>query len=119
MEVLGIEVLDDTTGALLAVNVTGASGHVYPVVQPPLPWMPGLHVTAYHISREGGAVMLSFASEAGVSYRVLGSLDMGQTLPWQELHTLTGSSGVSIATFADPAATTDAFRFYKVERVTP
>ena len=121
IELMSMAVYDQTGTTLLPVNVTAASGHVYAVAQPPAPGLPptALHLTSHSISQDSGAVMLSFASEAGASYRVLGSLDLGRTQPWQPLHTLTGSAGVSIATFTDPAATTDASRFYKVERLAP
>ena len=119
MEVLSIEILDPTTGKLLPVNVTAASGHVYPVAQPQVPGLPptALHLTSHSINRDSGAVMLSFASEAGASYRVMGSTDLGRTDPWQVMTTLPGQSGASIATFTDPNATTQPSRFYKIERV--
>ena len=117
VELVSIEVLDASTGELLRVNVTSASGHVYPVVQPPVPGLPPLHFTAQSISRDSGSVMFSFASEAGASYRVMGSLGLGLADPWQVLTTLTGQPGVSIATFSDPDATTQPSRFYRVERV--
>ncbi|HBJ83281.1 MAG TPA: hypothetical protein DDZ88_05295 [Verrucomicrobiales bacterium] len=116
VELVSIEVLD-YTGALLPVKVISASGHVYPVAQPPVPGLPALHLTAQNISRDSGSVMLCFASEAGASYRVLGSPDLGRTDPWQVMTTLTGQPGVSIATFSDPEATTEPSRFYKIERV--
>ena len=118
MEVLSIEVLDATSGALLAVNVTATSGHVYPVAQPPAPWMnPATpHLTAHSISRESGSVMLSFASQAGITYRVKASKDMGRTDPWQVLSTLTGQLGVTLATFTDPDAMTQPSRFFIIEQ---
>jgi len=117
LELVSIEVLDPTTGEPLRVSVTSASGHVYPVVQPPVPGLPALQLTAQSISRDSGSLMFSFASETGATYRVLGSLDLGRTDPWQALTTLTGQPGVSIATFSDPEATTEPSRFYKLERV--
>lgn len=117
VELVSIEVLD-YTGALLPVKVISASGHVYPVVQPPVPGLPALHLTAQSISRDSGSVMFSFASETGASYRVLGSTSLGLADPWQVLTTLTGQPSVSIATFSDPDATTQPSRFYKIERIT-
>lgn len=119
MEVLGIEIRDPNTGALLAATVTGASGHVYPVVQPPEPWMPATttpYLTAHAINPETGSVMLSFASQGGVTYRVKASRDMGRTDPWQVISTHTGQPGATLATFIDPDAMTQSSRFFIIER---
>lgn len=118
IEVLGIEILHPTSGALLAATVTAASGHVYPVAQPPEPWMPAtsLHVTAHAINPETGSGMLCFASQAGVTYRVKASRDMGRTDPWQLISTHTGQAGATLATFIDPDAMTQSSRFFIIER---
>lgn len=116
LELLSIEVIDPATNKHLAVTVTSASGHSYPIVQPSVPGV-ALGITSMVIDRDLGKGFLSFSAPSSGNYRVKGGADLANLQSWQELAVVAGSPGVNIANWNDPAAITQPSRFYLVEKL--
>ncbi|WP_193215094.1 hypothetical protein [Luteolibacter marinus] len=74
-----------------------------------------LRVTGFTVNHATGEVSITFTSEAGVSYSITASDDLGLLDDFTEVATASGNAGTTTATFTDPVAVGKATRFYRVE----